>query len=138
MDKASPYGFSKWAAGEYLKTFHKNTVNCIFPNIYGPGSRSVVDIFKGKDEVTVYGTGEQTRDYVHVADIVDGLMRAASLKPGDYFMGSGKSTSVLELAEGKKINFEPAKQEAFEVTVPNTMPDWEPLIDVMDYMRTTI
>src|SRR3990167_3037864 len=63
IDKASPYGFSKAASGEYLRLFHDNFVSLIFPNIFGPGSRSVVDIFKGKDEVVVYGDGNQTRDY---------------------------------------------------------------------------
>ena len=84
IDKASPYGFSKWAAGEYIKTFHKNYVQCIFPNIYGEGSKSVVDIFKGKEEVTIFGDGKQTRDYVHVDDIVAGLILAKDWPVGDY------------------------------------------------------
>lgn len=134
LDKQSPYGFSKWASGEYLKSFHKNVVDCVFPNIYGPCSRSVVDAFKGKKKVTVYGTGEQTRDYVHINDIVAGLLKAAQWKPGTYFMGSGKSTSVLELAQGKDIIFAPARKEAFEVVVPNTTPDWEPVISLKDYL----
>lgn len=134
VDKASPYGFSKWAAGEYLKAFHKNVVNCIFPNIYGEGSRSVVDLFKGKDEVTVYGDGLQTRDYVHVDDIVQGLSQAKEWDAGDYYMGSGISTNVLALAEGKRINFAPARKEAYEVIVPNTTPNWKPTINVFDYL----
>lgn len=135
IDMASPYGFSKNMSGKYLELFHKNTVNCVFPNIYGPGSRSVVDIFKGQDEVTIYGDGLQTRDYVHVDDIVRGLVLAKDWDAGTYYMGSGKSTTVLELAEGKFVNFEPARQEAREVTVPNTTPDWKPIINVLDYLH---
>ena len=134
MDKSSPYGFSKWAAGEYLKYFHTNYVNCIFPNIYGPGSRSVVDIFKGQNEVTIYGDGEQTRDYVHVDDIVEGLVKAKDWEVCEYFLGSGKSLSVLDLAEDKYVNFAPARKEAREVIVPNTTPNWEPKIDVFSYL----
>ena len=33
--ETSPYGFSKWASGEYIKNFHKNYVICILPNVYG-------------------------------------------------------------------------------------------------------
>lgn len=135
VDRSSPYGFSKWAAGEYLKCFHKNTVNCIFPNIFGSGSRSVVDIFKGKDEVTVFGDGEQTRDYVHVDDIVEGLVRASEWPAGDYFMGSGTSLSVLDLAKGKAMQFAPARKEAREVVVPNTTPNWKPIINVLEYIK---
>lgn len=142
MDKSSPYGFSKWASGEYLKQFHANCVNCIFPNIYGEGSRSVVDIFKGKDEITIFGDGTHTRDYVHINDIIDGLLKAKDWPKGDYYMGSGKSTSVLELASklaGKlasnlKIRFVPKRKEAAEVTVPNTTPNWEAKISVFDYL----
>lgn len=136
MDKSSPYGFSKWAAGEYLKYFHTNYVSCVFPNIYGKGSRSVVDIFKGQDEVVVYGDGLQTRDYVHVDDIVEGLVKARDWDCGEYFMGSGKSLSVLDLADDKYVKFAPARKEAREVVVPNSTPNWKPKMDVFKYMNT--
>lgn len=135
IDRKSPYGFSKWASGEYLKSFHKNTVNCVFPNIYGEGSRSVVDIFKGKEQVDIYGDGLQTRDYVHVDDIVRGLKLAILWEPGTYFMGSGISTTVLDLAEGKCVTFLPERKEAREVLVPNTTPGWNPTINVIEYIN---
>jgi len=135
MDPESPYGFSKKMSGEYLAKFHGNTVNCVFPNIFGPGSRSVVDKFKGVDEVTVYGDGLQTRDYVHVDDIVQGLVLAKDWDAGTYFMGSGKSTTVLELAEGKYVDFQPSRAEPHDVVVPNTTPNWNPTINVLDYIH---
>lgn len=132
---SSPYGFSKKASGDYLKAFHKNYVSLVFPNIYGEGSKSVVDIFKGKDEVTIFGDGTHIRDYVHVYDLVEGLLKAQNWPVGEYFMGSGISTSVLELAEGKKINFAPERREDVEVIVPNTTPDWVPKINVLEYLN---
>lgn len=135
IDPKSPYGFSKWACGEYLKKFHKNWVNCIFPNVYGGSDKSVVDIFKDKDEVTVFGDGLQTRDYVHVKDIVEGLILAKDWECGDYFMGSGIPTNVLQLAEGKKINFAPARKEARESVLINSCPNWKPKIKVLDYIK---
>lgn len=131
---SSPYGFSKKAAGEYLQNFHKNTVSCILPNIYGEGSRSVVDIFKGKDWVNIYGDGTHTRDYVHADDIIWALLKAAQWKPGEYMVASGKSTSVLELAEGKVVKFLPSRKEAKEVVMKNSTPDWKPFINVMEYL----
>lgn len=134
IDPVSPYGFSKWACNEYLKRFHKNAVILYFPNIFGI-PRSVVDIFKGKDEVIIYGDGEQTRDYVHVDDIVSGLIRSKNWEAGEYFMGSGIETSLLQLAEGKTVYFRPARKEQKESVLPNTTPDWEPTIKVMEYIN---
>lgn len=134
IHKDSPYGFSKAAAGEYLKKFHTNTVELIFPNVYGPGSKSVVDIFKGKDEVTIYGDGTHTRDYVHVEDIVYGLTLARDWEPGTYHMGTGTSMSVNELAVGKKVTYAPERKETAHVVVPNTTPNWTPAISVKGYL----
>lgn len=134
MHPESPYGFSKKVSGDYLKIFHKNTVNCIFPNIYGEGSRSVVDIFKNQSEVVIYGDGNQIRDYVHIDDIVEGLLKAQNWPVGDYFMGSGISTTVNELAVGKAITYAPARKEPREVIVPNTAPDWTATKNVLLYI----
>lgn len=132
---SSPYGFSKWASGEYLKRFHLRTVLCVFPNIYGEiGGKSVVDIFKETDDVTVYGDGLQTRDYVHVDDIVEGLLKAKDWIPGEYSLGSEHATSVLKLAKKKKVTFAPARQEARESILLNTTPNWKSKIKVMDYL----
>lgn len=135
VNHKTPYGFSKWASGEYVKQFHTNHVDCIFPNIYGYGSKSVVDIFKDSEEVTIFGDGKQTRDFVHLDDIISGLIKAKDWPVGSYFMGSGKSISVLELAEGKTVRFAPERLEEKEVVVPNTTPDWRPFINVLDYLK---
>lgn len=134
LEASSPYGFSKKICGDYLKKFHSNYVITVFPNIFGTG-RSVVDFFKGKKEVTIYGTGESVRDYVHVDDIVDGLVLALDWPMGEYFLGSGKGTSVLELAEDKFVNFEPARKEMKESVLPNNTPNWKPFINVFDYLN---
>ncbi len=133
MNPKSPYGFSKKVSGDYLKTFHKNVVDLVFPNIYG-GTKSVVDIFKSNSEITIYGDGLQVRDYVHVDDIVDGIIKAIEWKSGTYFMGSGKGTTVLELASGKDTSFAPARKEEREVIVINSTPNWQPKINVLEYL----
>lgn len=133
INPVSPYGFSKKVCAEYLKTFHNEYISLVFANVYG-GERSVVDIFKGKEKVTVYGDGKQLRDYVHVDDLVEGLLKAKDWPNGEYFMGSGIATSVLELAEGKQITFAPARKEARESLIPNTTPNWKPTINVIEYL----
>ena len=131
----SPYGFSKWASAEYIKAFHKNYVICTLPNVYGEkGSKSVVDIFKDNEKVTVYGDGLQTRSYIHVDDIVEGLTLAKDWEKGEYFLGDGIATTVIDLAEGKEVLFAPARKEAKEAVLPNTTPNWEPKIRVLDYL----
>ncbi len=135
----SPYGFFKEEASQYLYKFHKNALNLILPNIYGgeQEQNSVVDTFKGKEEVTIHGDGTQVRDYVHVDDIVAALLKAKDWEPGKYFVGTNIGTSVLDLAKHKKKVFaEPRSggKEPHVSVLPNTTPDWHHTINVMDYI----
>jgi UDP-glucose 4-epimerase len=64
----------------------------------------VIAIFCGKlassEAPTVYGDGEQTRDYIYVADVVDAILAAAgSDANGAFNVGTGRETSVLELVD---------------------------------------
>lgn len=135
----SPYGFSKWASVQYIINFHKNYVICTLPNVYGEkGGKSVVDIFKYQDEVTIYGNGKQKRSYVHVDDIVEALILAKDWDNGYYFLGNGDATTVLELSKGKKINFSKPRKEARESVLGNTTPNWSAKINVIDYLNDKI
>jgi len=134
LEASSPYGFSKKVAGDYLKRFHDNYVITVFPNVFGTG-RSVADFFKGKDEVDIYGDGSSIRDYVHVDDIVRGLVLAQDWPVGEYMLGSEKGVSVLELAEGKYVHFKPARKEMKESILQNTTPNWSPKLNVLDYIH---
>ncbi len=135
--ESSPYAFSKRVAADYLKTYHKNWVNLIFPNIFGESPRSVVDIYRNSEEVKVYGDGLQLRDYVHVDDLVEGIYKAQNWLQGEYSMGSGIGTTVLDLATatGKPIVFAPALKEQREAVIPNSTPDWKPSINVLEYVK---
>lgn len=131
----SPYGFSKWASAEYLKNFQKNYVICVLPNVYGEkGGKSVVDIFKENEKVTIFGDGLQTRSYVHVDDIAEGLCLTTAWPKGEYFLGNGITTTVLDLTKGKEVMFAPARKEAREAVLPNITPNWQPKIKVQDYL----
>jgi UDP-glucose 4-epimerase len=109
----SAYGASKRAAGDYVlaygATHGVEGVVLTLANVYGPhqstaGEGGVVAIFAGRmldgAPCTVYGDGEQTRDFVFVDDVVDAFVRAGTL-PGAagerLLVGTGVATSVNEL-----------------------------------------
>lgn len=136
----SPYGLSKFVGEEYLKLLHDNAVILRFCNVYGPGSRSVVDKWLAEDELTIYGDGETMRIYGHVSDVVDAIVRATEWAPGTYRLGSEQRYSVLEIARAIGKPYKHAPERPGEIThtnsqLPNDTPNWQPQIDVMDYIR---
>jgi UDP-glucose 4-epimerase len=107
----SPYGCAKLAIDQYL-FFYRNVyglraVSLRYGNVYGPrqrkdGEAGVVAIFAGAildgQTARINGTGEQTRDYVFVHDVVRANMAASELDvDGVYNVGTGIETSVNEL-----------------------------------------
>lgn len=109
----SPYGAAKLVVDQYLAYLRKarklSSASLRYANVYGPrqrgdGEAGVVAIFltqvlKG-EPLTINGTGEQTRDYVYVADVVRANMAASENElEGPFNVGTGRETSVNELAE---------------------------------------
>lgn len=132
----SQYGMSKKFAGDYLKAFHKDWVICILPNVYGEGGKGVVDIFKSKDDVDIYGDGEQKRTFVHVDDICEALIKAKEWKQGEYFLGGAEPVSINELTYNKRVVHKEANGgEIRESIIPNTTPNWKPIIKVKEYLK---
>ncbi|HEU4393098.1 MAG TPA: NAD-dependent epimerase/dehydratase family protein [Solirubrobacterales bacterium] len=122
----SAYGQSKYAAEGYLALYERlhglSSVALRLGNVYGPrqdplGEAGVIAIFCGLlrsgGRPTVYGDGTQTRDYLYVGDVVAAALAAAeSTVTGPINLGTGRETSVLELAEaldrlGGAEGFEP-------------------------------
>ena len=109
----APYGQGKLAGEGYLALFTRlhglSTVSLRYANVYGPrqdplGEGGVIAIFCGcfaeGRTPTIYGDGEQTRDYVYVGDVVAANLRAAELGVGGSInIGTGLETSVLDLVE---------------------------------------
>lgn len=110
----SPYAVSKLAAENYVKIYHKvygfNTVCLRYFNVYG--SRQTYNSYSGvitvfinrllKNEAPIiYGDGEQTRDFVHVQDVVEANMLALTKKTaiGETFnIATGTLTTINQLA----------------------------------------
>ena len=116
----SPYGVTK-LSGEYYLHYYEvvhgiEYVALRYANVFGPrqdphGEAGVVAIFcerlQSAEELTIFGDGEQTRDYVYVKDVVVANLRASEmvLKPGPdidavaFNVGTGAGTSVNRLAD---------------------------------------
>jgi UDP-glucose 4-epimerase len=110
-DPLSPYGISKLAVEKYIYFYNVqyglNYTILRYANIYGPrqnpfGEAGVVAIFttrflKGEQPV-INGTGEQTRDYVYVGDVVKANLFGLNDKRNDiYNIGTAKETNVKEI-----------------------------------------
>ena len=116
----SPYGVTKLAGEHYLNYYREvhgmDYVALRYSNVYGPrqdphGEAGVVAIFSQRllrgEPLVIYGDGEQTRDYIHVGDVVRANLMAARMDlspaPGldsrAYNVGTGIETSVNGLAD---------------------------------------
>src|SRR5215204_885278 len=107
----APYGLSKFCAESYCEVFARlhglSTVSLRYGNVYGPrqdplGEAGVIAIFCGKllegERPSIFGDGEQTRDYVFVGDVVDANLQAAGSQAGGPFnIGTGVPSSVLDI-----------------------------------------
>jgi len=105
----SPYGSSKLCGEAYMKSYAESfdidTVSLRFGNIYGPGSslkRGVITLWikslmKDK-EITIYGDGNSSRDYLYVNDLCEGIAMAVKKNI------SGASIFHLSSGEGTSLN----------------------------------
>lgn len=116
----SPYGVTK-LGGEFYLNYYRHVhgmeyVALRYSNVFGPrqdphGEAGVVAIFCTRlldgRPLTIFGDGEQTRDYVYVKDVVAANMLASNAEMGDgtgldaraFNVGTGVGTSVLQLAD---------------------------------------
>ena len=116
----SPYGVGKLAGEYYLMCYAAlHGLECAalrYSNVYGPrqdphGEAGVVAIFGRRilsgEPITIFGDGEQERDYVYVGDVAEAnwiaatapLPAALDLDARSWNIGTGRGTSVNELAE---------------------------------------
>ena len=113
-EPTSPYAVSKLAAESYVRTigglWNIETVCLRIFNAYGPGQAILpahppvipqfVRQILGGGSLVIHGSGQQTRDYVHVDDVVRALLIAATATGIDrqiINVGTGTGTTVLEL-----------------------------------------
>lgn len=106
----SYYGLSKLTMEKYIELFGVDYVIFRLANVYGPrqsanGEAGVVAIFadkmKNNEEIVIHGDGEQTRDFVYVADVAEICVRTiqSEIKNEIINVSTNKSTSVNKLFE---------------------------------------
>jgi len=123
----SPYAVSKLAAEYYIRTIGSlwgiETVCLRVFNAYGPGQRLPLTnapvipycLRQALDNgtIVIHGSGEQTRDYVYIDDVVEAMVAASSVPDINRIIinvGSGKETSINDLVK-KVLEITGAKPE---------------------------
>jgi len=111
LNPLSPYGCAKLSVERYLNYYRVvrglSSAALRYANVYGPrqnahGEAGVVAIFAAKlldkQQATINGSGEQTRDFVYVADVVAANLAASDAEwQGEYNVGTGVETTINEL-----------------------------------------
>jgi UDP-glucose 4-epimerase len=107
----SCYGLSKVVGEEYCQMYQEqyglDIVITRFANVYGSRCHGVIHDFldklaKNPNKLEIIGTGQQSRDFVHVSDVVDVLVSAGSSESANgktYNIGFGKTTKIIDLAK---------------------------------------
>ncbi len=153
LSPISPYGESKLACEALCHTFNKGemeTVALRYFNVYGPrqtpGQYSGVIIqfierAKANEHPIIYGDGKQTRDFVHVSDIVNGnlLALASDKAPGQIInIGTEVETSVNQLCEivlklSGKENLTPVHKEERPGDIRRSLADLSKSVRILGY-----
>lgn len=103
------YGASKLAAEQVVQYYGRNSGMCAtslrFFNVYGPGQNpdsvvaKAIEAALAETELEMFGAGDAVRDFVHVDDVVLAMVAAAAKRePGAYNVGTGRGTTVKDLA----------------------------------------
>ncbi len=167
----SPYGVSKLAGEHYLHYYRRvhglEAVSLRYSNVYGPrqdphGEAGVVAIFARRllegSPLTVYGDGEQTRDYVYVGDVARANLLASEMEledpeePDDvaFNVGTGRQVSVNELgrtlmeATGRRVDVRHEAERPGELRRNALDPSklegrgWDRSVDLSEGLRRTV
>ena len=157
----SPYAWSKFGGEElcrlYSNIYDLNTTICRFYNVYGQHHirtgdyATVVGIFENQyvenEPITITSDGTQRRDFTHVDDIVDALVRCVGkdFRAEEFELGRGKNYSINEIAMmfGKDYPKEYIPERPGEY--PETLADfsnaliklgWKAYKDIEDYINS--
>ena len=160
----SPYGLSKLTIDNYLTNYYGRVrklkfISLRLSNVYGPrqdpyGEAGVVAVFinnllKNKS-CFINGTGRQTRDFIHVDDIVAACLKAINKGQGIYNIGTGKETSIrvlyhliAGLISEKKPQYRdkvPGEvfRSALKISKAGRELDWRPKMELIRGIKKTI
>lgn len=163
VEPDSPYGCSKLCEEKlclaYSKLYDIETICLRYFNVYGPNQRydaygNVIPIFVYRTlnglPIQIFGDGEQTRDFVHVFDVVQANLKAANVNgiSGAFNIASGTYISINALANlvfqtaNKKINIEylterpgDVKHSLADIGKARSILNFAPNVDLTEGMR---
>jgi UDP-glucose 4-epimerase len=162
----SCYGLSKVVGEQYCNMYSKQYGLDItilrFANVYGPRCHGVIEDFLDKisrnpEQLEIIGSGMQSRDFVHVDDVVDALLLCATsdVAIGETFnIGFGKTTTIIDLAKiilkilglSEKTVIKPTnvpwhgdiKTIWFDISKVKKVLKWHPKISLEDNLKKLI
>src|SRR3990170_4019752 len=162
----SCYGLSKVVGeeycGMYANQYGLDVTILRFANVYGSRCHGVIHDFldkisKNPSKLEIIGTGMQTRDFVHVSDVTEALILAASNESANgetYNIGFGKTTAIMDLAkmmlqilnlQGKTVMTTTNVSWQgdintiwFDITKAKKGLNWTPKIRLEDRLRTLV
>jgi UDP-glucose 4-epimerase len=157
------YGISKLASEHYLRLYNElNNLNFVifrFFNIYGPFQKnglipSLYSQIENNQSLTVFGNGDQIRDYVFIKDIIPFFDKAISTSVADnriFNMGTGIGTKILDIIQilsktmnvKPKIEFQPSRKGEIgnfvaDTTLLDSIFGEIPSTSVVDGIRETV
>ena len=156
---SNPYTFSKDLGEEIIQLYQKHfglkASIARFYNVYGPNQLTEggyttligkwIDNIQKGIPCEIYGDGSKRRDFTHVDDIVDALIKIMHCKPYNkvFELGKGKNHSVLDVANMFNINpvFKEnkpgeAQETLADYTLAKDILGWTPEIDLQYYINT--
>lgn len=159
----STYGINKllgeYYCGKWNELYQLNTLCLRFANVYGPrqgltGEGGVVSMFMERmlngQSLTVYGSGEQTRDFIYVEDVAEAIYRASqSPQSGVMNLSTGTEHSINTLVRilsdlhplAGVRRAEPRPGDIFRSVLDNSLLcnalEWEPRFSLEEGLRRT-
>lgn len=165
-DPISPYGLSKFDVEKLCEIYGKQyglQYSCFRNfNVYGPKQdinspyAAVIPIFINKalkgEDLTIFGDGEQTRDFIYVEDVANAYIQAIE---GDYNnvfnLGCNRRNSIKDIAQivlseiptTSKVEFKEARKGDIKHSLSsydkyNKISGWKPNVELLDGIRRTI
>lgn len=164
INPISPYGISKRAAEMYMWNFANHypvaAISLRFSNAYGPrgkfGTPNAADIFIDKmlkgDTPKIFGSGEQTRDFIYIDDMIEAFVRAMKVAwCGEVNIATNTETSINRLYDliAGEVGFEgrPEYDEAREGEIFQSRLDpslaqevlgWKPAVSIEEGIKRTV
>ncbi len=161
----NPYGVAKLSVDKYLNAFRHQaglpSCSMRFSNVYGPrqnarGEAGVVSIFVTHSlagrPLQINGSGNQTRDFLHVQDLAHAMPRILRHRTqGVLNFGTGVETSILQLADQVRAQFPGLPEHSFAPPIPGEQMrsvlnsnrarrvlGWEPSMDLPSGLQSTV